>query len=984
MGKTNLFKNIKENFFSKVNLTDLNLSAIFVIVSFVSFLGILIPIQVMSMAPDQFVIRDRSPLVILFSTTLVYGIVGLVILTIYFIIKKENIKRIILNVYIYLLVYLIINYFAYGTVDAVMNNLLIYDADIFIQNYDELDYIKTIIIILISVPITYFLSKCEKLRKDVLTIILICIALFSVFKGVLVHNATDKIAKNFKNIKMWKEDEITPIYNFSTNNKNVVVFMIDRFTGKYFEQVINNYPELKKKFQGFIFYPNTLSFGPQTTSGSPGLFGGYEYIPNESDKRTDELVVDKHNEALKVMPKMFGDNGFDVVVSNLPDVNYQDSKRPSPFKDLKNFSYRSYVGRIDNELVRDNIQYTINTQRDHFVQYPFMMFLPFFLRPYVYNDGNYLINLGDYGSTMSFLNYLVAFKNMNKMTGASSTKNNKAIILNNEMPHESYNLSYPDFEVTRDRTQFADETKIHIMATTSDVEYYNYWDKFLKDYDYYDTCVRATIDLGNWLDYLRKLKVYDNTRIIITSDHGVPPGWVSEKSFKNVFVKDTKYKYNSPELWFSSLSYNPIFLYKDFNLDGDLKVSNEFMTNADTPYIAMNGLIKDMKNPYTGKIIDDSYKNREKFVVAYLTEPWAPAFHWDENQYETVNRTFLSFEGKNIFDLDKWNALINYNSLVCDVHRNIVKHDKTKEEKCGLNIISDYYECQDCKMIFKDENATERIYNISEVQKNIPHKFTNYISNNDETEDKHGTMTAKCDYGCGAEDTKGDPNAKLNHEKYIVENKELPSFNESGHEGTECSYCGKKLSDREIPKLHIPELSEYVVEFNGNKIDPTVTVIDGEDNTVNKEDFRVKYNKDKNPGFAYANVVMRKPYGGEINVYYAITPEKVEVSNAEKIGEMMKISIKNDINRNDGFEIEASTDSSFSPNNSTMLETTSKVNSKGILNIYNVDEKYNHFRIRTYVDITIDENDDSYAINDSLKEYVTHKRVYSEWTEFDV
>ena len=870
MNKLSIFKKIKDLCFSRLDIKSLNKTAIFTILAFVLFLAVLIPVQVMSMAAAQFVIQDHSPLKILFYTIIVYGILGAILYAIYFISRGENAKRIVLNVFTFLLVYLVINYFIYGTVDAVMNNMLVYEHDIFERNYDEFDYVYSVIIIIISIFISIFLSKCEKLRKDLVTIILICIVLFSVFKAIIVHQQTDPVVKNYGKMQMWTSDEIKPIYNFSKNKQNVVVFMVDRFTGKYFEQVIRNYPALKKKFNGFTFYPNTLAFGPQTTSGSPGLFGGYEYIPSESDKRTEELVVDKHNEALKVMPKIFGDNNFDVVASNLPEVNYQDPKRKNPFTDLKNFKIRSYVGRIKDDIIDDSI---VKVQTIHFIQYPFMMFLPLFLRKPIYSDGNYFIRIG-YPYTLSFLNYLVAFRHMDKMTSVSNTDRNQAIIINNEMTHEQQILSYPDFEVIKDKEVAADVKNTQIVATTSDIDYYNRWNYHMVDYAYYDSCVRATIDLGNWLDYLRKLGVYDNTRIIITSDHGLPPYAATEKTFKTIRCYESKYKYPKPEILLSTLSYNPVMLYKDFKSKGALKISNSFMTNADTPYLAMKGIIKNIKNPYTGNPISTEYKNRGKFYMAYETDPWQPTYHLDEYKYETQNRIFLSLEGKNVFDLDKWDAITNFNSLVCDVHRNIVKHSVTEKETCGINVIKEYYECKDCKMCFYDKDATERIYNMSEVQINIPHKFTNYISNNDEKKGTHGTMTAECDYGCGTKDTKGDPSAKLNHELYIVIDKEKPSFDHDGYEGHSCSYCGKKLDGNAIPKLKEPELEYTETIYDKTKKEPKVTIRDGYGEIIDKEKYRVKYSKNKNVGTAEVTITMRTPYEGETTVYFEIKDDK--------------------------------------------------------------------------------------------------------------
>ena len=239
MNKPSIFKKIKDLCFSRLDIKSLNKTAIFTILAFVLFLAVLIPVQVMSMAAAQFVIQDHSPLKILFYTIIVYGILGAILYAVYFIVKGENAKRIVLNVFTFLLVYLVINYFIYGTVDAVMNNMLVYEHDIFERNYDELDYVYSVIIIIVSILISLFLSKCEKLRKDLVTIILICIVLFSVFKAIIVHQQTDPVVKNYGKMQMWTSDEIKPIYNFSKNKQNVVVFMVDRFTGKYFEQVNN-------------------------------------------------------------------------------------------------------------------------------------------------------------------------------------------------------------------------------------------------------------------------------------------------------------------------------------------------------------------------------------------------------------------------------------------------------------------------------------------------------------------------------------------------------------------------------------------------------------------------------------------------------------------------------------------------------------------------------------------------------------------------
>jgi len=100
---------------------------------------------------------------------------------------------------------------------------------------------------------------------------------------------------------------------------------------------------------------------------------------------------------------------------------------------------------------------------------------------------------------------------------------------------------------------------------------------------HYHVNAAAYIELGEWFDYLRECGVYDNTRIIIVSDHGASldqgPGTCEDS--------------------FHASSYNPILMVKDFDAHG-FTTSYDFMTNAEVAYLATEGLIEDPVNPFTG------------------------------------------------------------------------------------------------------------------------------------------------------------------------------------------------------------------------------------------------------------------------------------------------------------------------------------------------------------------------------------------------
>jgi hypothetical protein len=174
--------------------------------------------------------------------------------------------------------------------------------------------------------------------------------LFTAFLGMAIINFAKigsdffKIGDDFVELKQMSFRDrgihsglFKPVFNFSREGKNVVVIMLDRAISGYIPFIFDEKPELKEAFDGFVWYPNCVSYGTITLFGAPPLFGGYEYTPLEIQKRDIQLLIEKHNESLLVLPKLFLDNGFKVTVTDPPWANF--SWRPdlgvySPYPDI--------------------------------------------------------------------------------------------------------------------------------------------------------------------------------------------------------------------------------------------------------------------------------------------------------------------------------------------------------------------------------------------------------------------------------------------------------------------------------------------------------------------------------------------------------------------------------------------------------------------------------------------------------------------------
>lgn len=518
--------------------------------------------------------------------------------------------------------------------------------------------INTAVIIGAALITHIIIKKANKLIIPILAAAIVATGAMSIKNISTINKEYNKLASTIE-----QSDEL-PTYTFSKNGKNVVILMMDRMISQFIPYIMEEKPELKESFDGFTYYPNSMSYASTTNAGLPGVFGGYEYIPTESNKRDDVSLMEKQNEALKLMPVLFDEAGYNVTVCDPTYANYNWIPDLSIYDDYPEIHRYITMGNVEgNNVKTDSIKRLLD--RNLFC-YSLFKSVPVVAQTSVYNGGNYYSTdtkdmrsaddnveggiqtrdadcLRAEGVDANFIKCYNVLDSMSSMTSIEESGDN-FMMMCNEIVHCPTMLQLPDYVPAMhiDNTQYGaaslektDANGNHLSIATDEIV------------AHYCPTMAAFINLGEWFDYLKEQGVYDNTKIIIVSDHSWP------------IDRDEALRIDGPENLDGRTNYgvdvfNCTLMVKDYNAKG-FTVDETFMTNADTPTLAMQGNIDNPVNPFTGKAIENSLKNEGPQDCMYV-DTW----EIDKNNGNTyLPATWFQVDG-DVRNGDSWKSLGYY------------------------------------------------------------------------------------------------------------------------------------------------------------------------------------------------------------------------------------------------------------------------------------------------------------------------------------
>lgn len=424
--------------------------------------------------------------------------------------------------------------------------------------------------IIFSLAFIFFIAKFNLAAYFKKFVIL---SLFSVF-SFCIYTAFPYISKENNSSEIQTQqnipDSAKQMLSFSKEGTNIVVLMLDAFTGGNMKQILEKDPTIFSDLDGFTWYTETMTSGGGTIVGMPSILGG-------EDLAADTLMDQSRTEALEETINKKWASFFNYLLNknfeiNLMEYNWINEKFLNQYLHGKiNLihsktlwkEFPSIWAKTNNLNLKN---YAVNYSR-FFYSYGLFKVAPLSLQKKIYKNGRWgrSVSTGYHNQMISLQKY-AELDSFSKYSSVIDSKKNQFKFIINETTHFPWSLSEKCLPIASKGTSELDENginKLHLQT-----EY----------------C--AIKSVTHWIKWMKEKGIYDNSMLVIVSDHG---DLDSEQIF-NVWNK------TPPKVGFHAL-----LLVKPFNSKGTLKLSDHLTMNYDVRKFISQNLGDQTSSPWLNR-----------------------------------------------------------------------------------------------------------------------------------------------------------------------------------------------------------------------------------------------------------------------------------------------------------------------------------------------------------------------------------------------
>ena len=457
---TNLQLNAQDN---KTTLTRDMVPAVYLAVAFGFLVGIYAPLEIYTTNIWDFWFDAR---IILPIISKVFVVATAAVLLILFVSRLLwiNFYKIILGIGVILLIC------TYIQGSFLSSSLPLLDGtDINWTRYYSDMLVSVLLFAVITVIIVLMLRKMGLVFLDVITkgvsILILGTTILSLI--IMLISTGGYKSKNYSFVT--SENEF-----LMSENKNIVIFIIDCVDEKLFEETLYSEPEFLNRFEDFTLYTNVLCPYPYTSESIP-------YILNPVRITSGETLRDYHERSVNTSPVL------------------QEMEKQGYLIDLYENSIiwdKVDISRFDNIYYEKPIVKYPRALTAALVKYTWFKYAPFYLKPLVYvsmDEINYAYDIDFNGSAEKFSDVNSVFFDQMKRTDVTTTEQNTFKFIHIEGAHAPFRY----------------DRNVNVIDTSEGT---------------YRKNIECSLMIASeYIDKLKRAGVYDDTALIFMSDHGFNP-----------------------------------------------------------------------------------------------------------------------------------------------------------------------------------------------------------------------------------------------------------------------------------------------------------------------------------------------------------------------------------------------------------------------------------------------------------------------------
>ena len=393
----------------------------------------------------------------------------------------------------------------------------------------------------------------------------------------------------------------------SKKHQNVMVFMLDMVQGHSFTNVFVD-KQISQKLNGFVWYPNSVSIANMTCPSMPAIYGGMDFAPDKLNADANRSLNAKATDIMHRLRDDFKKRGFKFVHYNCNlAVFVNDLTRVSPLYD------KAFLSHVTGKPDYFGVSRMLEILRCNAL----LQASPLVFRPFIYNGGYWRgCGLSSSGSFRPFSDDHMFYEALPKVTDLADGDEGFFNFFHVEVTHNPWGIPDADGKITK-------TDNVGVLK----------W---------------IVARLGEYFEWMKSNGVYDNTRIVLISDHGLvnmPKGEFNPATdpMKNrqLWKKFTAGISDCRMLQEQKIQMlNNLLVIKDYNEGASLRCDGRIMSNSDLKTI--------LECEHVTKTVATLPLEREAFVTI-------PATDGSGFQPNKTMDILLHFRIKNnVFDLANW------------------------------------------------------------------------------------------------------------------------------------------------------------------------------------------------------------------------------------------------------------------------------------------------------------------------------------------